>query len=290
MKTKSLMLAVLAIALASCSNKQSEVMPATGNATLSLTGKSEGMLITKASSIDLPANTTVGVYATQTNAPATTLVTTQFKNAPYIATGSAGAFTSLAPFTLISSNTYNVCAYAPQLGTTPVDPTAVSFNHGDDILFAANVPVTFSGTTVKTATAALSFVHKMSQIKFTLVSGAGSPAPVIAGASLMVTGFNESCTMNLNTGVVTPVLGAGASVTQAGTAVCFVPNSTAMMLSVTITTTDGRVYYGTINTVFNASSSYSYTLTLNKNDAQLGFTGTVVDWIPVDGGNVSLAG
>ncbi len=289
MKKANLMFAVLAIALASCSNKQQEGTSPSGNATLSLTGKSAGMLITKASSIDLPANTTVGVYATQTNGIASTLVNTQFKNAPYMATGTGGAFTSTAPFILTSTNTYNVCAYAPQMSTTPTDPTAVSFNHGDDVLFAPNAPVTFSGTTVKTATAALSFVHKMSQIKFTLVSGAGSPAPVIEGATLKVTGFNASCTMDLNTGVITPVGVNGASITQIGTPVCFVPNN-AMSLSVTITTTDGKMWYGTINATFNASSSYSYTLTLNKNDAQLGITGTVVDWTPVDGGDVSIAG
>lgn len=282
MKKTNLMFIALAIVFACCTNKQ-EVAP-TGRATLSLTGSAGSIVATKAT-IDLLASTNVGVYALQTGATPTTLVNTPFKNAPYTATGIGGAFTSTAPFVLESAKAYNVCAYAPRQATAPSDASAVSFAHGADVLYAPNTPVSISGTV---ASAVLSFEHKMSQIKFMLASGVG--APILTGATINVTGFNESCTLNLADGTIIPVVGAGATVTDIAKAVCFAPNATSMVLNLTVTTSDNRVFYGTISATFLASRSYTYTLTLNKNDAQLGITGTVVDWIPVDGGNVSVAG
>jgi len=281
-------LAVMAIAFASCSQDQDVPSVSTkGDVALSLQGNASAMINTKAN-VELPASTQVGVYALETAPSSFDVVTTPLKNKLYVATGTAGAFTSTAPVYLSHLNTYKALAYAPYQSSIS-DDKAVSFAHGTDVMYASPVDVAITGTTAPwSASAALSFVHKMSQVKFTLVSGAGTPD--ITGATLKVAGFNESCTLNLADGTVTPVAGAGASITEAAKAVCFVPNTSNMTLNVSVTTTDGRVYTATLVKTFLAGNSYAYTITLNKNETKLDITGTVVDWVNVDGGDISTEG
>jgi hypothetical protein len=281
-------LAVMAIAFASCSQDQDTPnVSAKGDVALSLTGSASGMAITKAN-VELPASTQVGVYALETAPSSFDVVTTPLKNRLYVATGAAGAFTATTPLYLVHTRSYKALAYAPYQSLIS-DDKAVSFAHGTDVLYASPVSVAITGTVEPwSASAALSFVHKMSQAKFTLVSGAGTPD--ITGATLKVTGFNESCTIDLTDGTVTPVAGAGASVTEAGKAVCFVPNTADMTLNFSVTTTDGRVYNGTLVKTFLAGNSYAYTITLNKNETKLDITGTVVDWVNVNGGDILTEG
>jgi len=277
----------MALVFASCSQDQETPKASTkGDVALSLKGSASDMVVTRASTVDLPASTQVGVYVLETSPTGTTLTSTAFKNGLYTAVGSGGAFTSTTPFYLNSSNTYSALAYAPYQSSIS-DPAVVSFAHGTDVLYASSQNVSITGTSPSfAATTALTFVHQMSQIQFTLVAGTGSP--VLTGASLSVTGFDQSCTMNLNDGTITSVLGSGAAVTNLSKAVCFVPG--ALNLNVSVTTTDGRVYNGTLSQTFLAGNSYSYTITLNKNDTKLGITGTVVDWIPVNGGSIPIEG
>lgn len=270
-------LIVLTVILSACSNEQ---IPASfdSKVTLSLSGKNTDIVTTKG---NLPVSTKVGVYALQTGVDAATLANTPFKNALYIANGSDEFFSSISPIVLESKKPYRVCAYAPFLETIPSDASAISFIHGTDVLYAPITPITISSSV---ASAELNFEHKMSQIKFILVSGLGSP--ILAGAKLSVTGFNESCTLNLDDGVITPILGKGSTVSQIDQFVCFVPDSSLMNLAVKITTIDNWVCKGTISRVFKSSESYTYTLTVSK--TELGIVGEVVNWELVNGGNLNV--
>ncbi|MBP1593191.1 MAG: Fimbrillin-like [Bacteroidetes bacterium] len=280
--------AALAAVMVSCSNEQDPSNQTSAKqVALSLSGSTEAMITTKASTVDLPAATQVGVYALETAPSTITMLTTPFKNVLYSATGASGAFTSTSPIYLLSTKQYSACAYAPQVSTVS-DVTAVPFVHGTDVLYAPTKTVTITPGSPAIAAVDLTFSHKMSQIKFSLVAGTGTPD--LTGAVLSVTGFNESCTMNITDGSVTPVKGVGASITDIDKATCFVPNSSDMLLDVKVTTTDNRSYTGTISRVFGAGSSYSFTITLNKNDTKLGITGHVIDWVSVNGGNVPVEG
>jgi hypothetical protein len=281
-------LAVMAVAFASCSHDQDVPSVSTkGDVALSLKGNASGMAITRAN-VELPSATEVGVYSLETAPGSFDVTTTPFKNKLYKATGSAGAFTSAAPIYLWHTKTYKTLAYAPYQAAISNDK-AVSFAHGLDVLYASSTDVAITGTDPAwAASAALSFVHKMSQIKFTLVAGTG--APELIGATFKVTGFNESCTMNMTDGVVTPVKGLGASISESGKAVCFVSDVADMNLSFSVATTDGRVYNGTLVKTFLPGNSYSYTVTINKNDTKLSITGTVVDWVNVNGGDIQTEG
>jgi hypothetical protein len=276
-------LIILTIAFGACSNKQNPE-PSDGKATLSISGNAGDITITKAS-IDLPASTDVGVYVLQTGMSPATMANTPFKNVLYTATGTGGAFTSNSPIVLENVKTYNVCAYTPRLQSTPPDASSVSFQHGTDVLYTSSTAITITGTV---ASATLSFEHKMAQIKFVLASGVGSPN--ITGATLNVTGFNESGAINLTDGSISAVMGKGAIITDVDKAICFVPNVASMTLAITVNTTDNRAFTGSISRVFNAANSYTYTITLNKNNTQLNVTGEVVNWIPVDGGSISVNG
>lgn len=286
---KNWIYAILAIALVSCSNNQEPANQNSGkDVALSLNGSSETMITTKAETkIDLPASTPVGVYALETGTAPTTLVTTPFKNVLYTATGTAGGFTTTTPIYLQSTKHYTACAYAP-LVENIMDVSAIPFVHGNDVMYAQQETVVITPGSPATASAAFTFRHKMSQIKFTLASGTGSPS--LTGAVLSVKGFNASCTMDLSTGAITPIVGTGATVNEADKAICFIPNIPEMTLDVKVTTSDNRSYTGTITRPFSAANSYSFKITLNQNDSKLSITGQVVDWTPINGGDVSLEG
>ncbi len=273
--------AVIPVLLAGCSLENNPDQY-DGKVSLSLTGDSRELIITRGSGVQLPPSTEIGVYVLQTGA---TRESTRYRNILYTATGSNGILSSPNPAALDIANSYNVLAYAPRLGTEPANASAVRFNHGTDLLYAPLTGVTIASAT---ATANLLFEHKMSQITFTLASGAGTPD--LTGALLQVTGFSEYASLDLGTGILTAVAGSGASVTETSNSICFVPGS--LTLAVRVTTADNREYSGTItrNGGFVASESYTYTLTLNKNDALLGVTGHLVDWTPVSGGNISVEG
>jgi hypothetical protein len=266
------------LVLVGCSGEQNQIL--SPKAILSLKGNISEV-ITR-SSTNLPDQTQTGVYALETGSSATTLATTPFENVLYTTTENGGRFISSSPIVLECDKSYLVCAYAPCQNVVS-DPLAVLFPHGTDVLYAAPATVTIAGTI---ASATLVFGHEMAQIKFVLTSGTGFP--VLTGATLEVTGFYASCALNLADGVITPVPGNGATVTMADQSVCFVPDTRPMTLNVTVTTTDGRSYKGTILQVFTASYSYNYTLTLNNTELEV--SGRIIDWVPVKGGSVSVTG
>jgi hypothetical protein len=217
-----------------------------------------------------------------TGSDATTISTTALKNTLYTATGSAGSFTSDSPIQLDYRQSYQICAYAPYQSVVS-DPTAVVFSHGTDILYASPINATITGST---ATVVLPFVHKVSQIQFHLVSGSGSPD--MTGATMKVSGFKSSCTLNLTDGSLTPVSGSGVTITDQNKSVCFIPDSQPMTLSATVTTRDGKSYSGTITRSFMASNSYSYTLTVNSDHSELAVNSQIIDWIAVSGGSINI--
>lgn len=284
-------LAIMAIAFVSCSNDQEiPVVSTKGDVALSLTGSASSMVITKGSGeVELPASTSVGVYALEMAPGSFDVANTPLKNRPYVAIGVSGSFTAATPLYLDHAKTYKALAYAPSQNFIS-DDKAVSFGNGADVLYAspADVAITTITEASWSAAAKLSFVHKMSQATFKLVSGAGSPD--LSGATFNVTGFNESCTMDLTDGKVTPVKGAGAVMTKTDVANCFIPNSADMTLNLVIKTTDKRVYNATLVKTFLSGYSYVFTVTLNKNDTKLEITGTVIDWVSVPGGEISTEG
>ena len=288
-------LAAFAAMFASCSNDQDtqSSVEAKGDTELKIGGSSDQLVVTKAN-VNLTKDTKIGVYAyIKTGGNATTLVTTPFKNAEYIAVGTDNTFTSLAPINLYHANTYNAIAYAPRVSTV-ADPAAVEFVHGNDVLYAAeqNVTITALGTTPETYKATTDFIfkHMLSQIKFTVVEGTGYVAADLVGATYKVTGLYGKCTMNLNTGVVTPDATTSAIITEKDKAMCFIPSSADMTLEIEVTLANATVCKGTLVATFAPGSSYSYNLKVNKNDAKLEVTGQVVDWVPVSGGDINIEG
>jgi len=278
---KNYLTLVLFAALCSCNDNT--IAPTTkGEAILTLTGNTISLAPTRSgTSKNLQDGTEVGVYVVQTNGEITTLASTPYINGLYKVAGTDGAFVCATPFVLYDGSNYTACAYSPRLDKVDIGANALSFGHGTDVLYAPSSNVTISGAT---ASAALSFTHQMSQISFTLVSGVG--APDLTDAVMEVSGFSDSCTMNLADGVITPIVGSGEVINQVATPICFVPG--ALTLSVFVKTADGKTYNGNLNRTFMAGSSYNYTLTLNKTEGMLGVSGTVVDWVTVPGGNVEL--
>ena len=294
-------LAAFAAMFASCSNDQDSPssVEAKGDTELKIGGSSDQLVVTKAN-VNLTKDTKIGVYAyIKTGANATTLTTTPFKNAEYVAVGTDNTFTSLAPINLYHANTYNAIAYAPRVSAV-TDPAAVEFTHGSDVLYAAEQNVTISalGTTPETYKASTDFIfkHMLSQIKFTLVEGTGYVATDLVGATYKVTGLYGKCTMNLNTGVITPTpvkvddATTSATITEKDKAMCFIPSSSDMTLEIEVTLANATVCKGTLVKTFTPGSSYSYNLKVNKNDAKLEVTGQVVDWVPVSGGDINIEG
>ncbi len=276
---KTYILALWAILLTACSGEQNSILPS--QAVLSLNGSTSDMSVTRSSS-DLPASTQSGVYALETGSNTVSLATTPYANALYTAVGSGGSFTSSSPLILAKGKSYQVCAYAPY--QNPVNnPEALIFNHGTDVLYAPLVPVSISGAV---ASATLTYGHALSQIRFTLVSGHGSP--ILTGASLKVTGFCESCSFNLSDGSITPLVGNGATITDIDKAICFVPMTQTMSLNVLLTTSGGQQYKGTISRIFLSGYSYTYTLTVNNADLEI--TGQIINWTSIDGGSITVTG
>jgi len=288
--TIMLLLILTVVMLSSCTKEQEQPenrvpLLLSGSTTMPVSitrGNNQSATRSGSPTVDLPASTQAGVYALATGTNATTVTTTTQKNTLYTATGSNGSFTTATPITLEYRQSYQVCAYAPYQSTVS-DPTAVTFNHGTDVLYAPLTNVTITGPT---ATAALQFVHKVSQIQFNLTAGTGTPD--LTGVTLSVSGFKSTCTLNLSDGTMTPVSGSGATVTDQNKAVCFIPDSHPMTLSIAVSTKDGKSYTGTITQTFSASNSYSYTLTVNKSQTELGVSLQLVDWITVSGGSVKV--
>ncbi len=269
---------ILVVLLSACTGEQNQIL--SPEAVLSLHGDIPE-IVTKSSTY-LPGSTQTGVYAMETGSSATTPATTSLRNVLYTATENGGDFTSASPIVLESAKSYQVCAYAPYQSIVS-NPVAVSFSHGTDLLYAAPAKVVIAGTT---ASSTLTFEHKMAQIRFILTSGTGESA--LTGATFKVTGFYASCTLNLVDGTITPVQGAGATVTTTDQLVCFVPDTQPMTLNITVTTTNGRCYAGSISRIFSASYSYNYTMMINNTELEV--FGQIIDWIPVTGGSISITG
>lgn len=276
---KIVILTLLIATLNACSSEQVNMF-SEGDVALAIRGGASGMNVTKGTLVELPASTAVGVYALETGMYPTTLQTTSLANYLYTASGVNGVFNTDLPIVLKKDKTYNVCAYSPIVVGTNIDATAVPFIHGTDVLYANWLPVDI---TKLTASASLVFEHKMSQITVKLRPGFGNPD--MTGVTLRLSGFYESCTMNLTDGKITPQLGGGAAVTQINTPICFVPSTAPMNLFISVTTSDKRIYTGVINRIFLPSTSYVYTLTLNKENPGLDVASSVVDWTSVSGGD-----
>lgn len=296
-------LAAFAAMFASCSNDQDtpSSVEAKGDTELKIGGSANELVVTKAN-VNLLANTKIGVFAyIKTGTKATTLETTSFKNVEYSAKGTDATFTALKPINLWHENTYHAIAYSPKVATIS-DATKVDFVHGNDVMYASEAAIAIAevtpATTPATYTASTDFLfkHVVSQINFAVKEGVGMVAADLANATLSATGFFGKCTMDLNTGKITPTAIVAtdattqATITEKDKAICFIPNGTDMTLDIKVILADGRECNGTLKVAFAAGSSYKYTIVVNKNDSKLVITGQVVDWTVVDGGDVPIEG
>jgi hypothetical protein len=261
------MLTSLLIVLASCSKEDlsEEQIP------FSLSGKVSATVLPVTKADDLLKSSTLGVYILQTDNASSSLENALYKNVWYSANVS-GIFFSETSVKVSNSSAYSALAYSPYKDVADIKATA--FSHGEDVLYAPSVPVSVTRTA---ATAALTFEHKMSRVTFKIVSGLHSPD--ITNASLSVSGFYSSCTMDLSTGALTPVMGTGVTVTDAGKAIYIVPGSLNLNIMVTIGT---RKYAAQVSYKAEASKDCVYTITVNDGSTtSLGVNCQIADWIKV---------
>lgn len=241
--------------------------------------------------VNLDANTVVGAYVYNTT-DGEALATAGTSNLSYTVQADGSLVGSSVPLTLAKA--YGVQAYAPYKATV-ADVAAVGFVHGDDVLYAPEA--TIASATAGANTVALKFVHKMSQVKFTVAYGDGATDKEtdypIAGATVSVTGFYDGCTMNLADGTITLGANKDAEITELSKAICFVPNTTEVLslpVTVTVPHSDGvsasLTFTGGLSKQFVPGESYSYVIKIV--DSGLTITGTVVDWVAVDGGDITV--
>lgn len=251
-------------------------------ASLKLSATCSG-IVTKSTSV-LPSDLSVGIYVTAKDA---LLSAAPFSNRKYVS-GDSGGLTSDQNIDLIIGNSYDIYAYAPYQSVVS-DPTAVTFNHGTDVLWTPKY--TLAGVTATNNTATLAFAHRAAQISFNVVFAddfsAGSKV-ITSSSTIQVSGFYSHGVLNASNGVFTPSGSADASLSGIGTgtagamtlgvgATCFVPASGAMTLNVKVVH-EGRTYNGTITDTFSAGSSYNYTVTLSGHSPVPGISGTLTDW------------
>lgn len=264
-------MACLLIVLSACSKEQLQEQ-SSARVPFLLNGKISNVSLTRADSS--LTNATVGVYILQTDiSPIGTLNASSYNNVLYNV-DSKGVFTTDASVLLNNFDTYSTLGYAPY--RTITDPKAVPFNHGEDVLYAPTVPVVITNST---ASATLTFEHKMSRIIFKIVSGANQPD--ISRAALSVSGFYASCTIDLNSGILTPVMGTGVTITAADQMNYIVPGALKLDITVAI---DGQKYTAKTDYAADPSKDCSYTLTVNSGN--LGLDCQIVEWNPVNAGEI----
>ncbi len=274
--------AIIAVLLTTSCAKENSTKD--GASYLSLSGKTLEIVPTK---VNVPLNSgiNIGVYVPNvTSGSAETLSSAVIGNKLFTV-NSDGTIGGEAVY-LSTGKDYDVYAYAPRATGTPLNPSSISFAKGTDVLWA-EVNRTLRGVTAGKNTANLSFVHKTSQVKFTLLDNRDQStknAFPYSGATFEVSGFTNGLTLNLETGAVTP--GAADNtikITQQGTPLCFAPATTAMTLYVKVTipgaTSGEQIYTGAVTTTFLTGNSYSYNIKITT--TYLDINGTLTDWIPV---------
>jgi hypothetical protein len=289
MKQKRYSIFLVVLLFAACTTNTEEDI-STGTVPLSLSAKwSANISMETKSSTELPANDSIGVYVSQKD---TTIDASYFANQLYVADG-VGNLNAKENVSLTIGRSYDIYAYAPYQ-TLVTDPTSVVFNHGEDVLWAPKNTITNVSAT--NSSAFLTFSHRGAQIAFKVVFACDytiGSTDFTSDSKITVSGFYDTGTLNIETGVLTPgtlktkvmsgvATGTTGSMTLSIDPTCFFPATSAMDLVVTVTH-EGKNYNATISHVFATGSYTLYTVTLKGGGRTLDVTSTIVDWTPVAG-------
>lgn len=286
MKKLSIYSILFSIVLCACTAKDEEKALGGSKLPLIIAG-SQVRMVTKGVLPPLPAGVSTGVYVTDKDA---SITSSWFSNTNYLA-GASGVLTTPASVDLTIGRSYDIYAYAPYKATAS-NPYAVDYPHGSDVLCSGKF--TLADVSVSNHTANLVFEHKASQISFNVgfASDFNAGTKVITSSStLQVTGFYDRGSLNVATGIYSPVGTASTVLNASGTGIpgamalaiastCFVPSASPMTMGVTVIH-EGRNYNAVITGTFLPGTAYNYTITLKGYSPNLQINGTVVDWIPV---------
>jgi hypothetical protein len=280
-KKKILSIIFVTLILISCSknnrsnfNKRSFIV---------LSGTALDIVPTKAG-VNLADGTRLGVYVLNvTPGSMETFNNALVKNSLYTVNNEGSILGSIIYLNM--GKDYDVYSYAPKVESVP-DHTSIEFSHGTDLIWS-QVNQTVRGAIAGQNNVNLQFLHKTSQIRFTLTDDRDNASKLqypFAGATFEVTGFYDSYSLNLENGVISRgVIDNNIKISTINTPVCFAANDGPMSLSVTVTipgTAGGnQLYTGTLTNTFSQGYSYSYNIKLAS--TTLVMTGTITDWVVV---------
>ncbi|MHC1690033.1 MAG: fimbrillin family protein [Bacteroidales bacterium] len=184
---------------------------------------------------------------------------------------------------------YDVYAYSPRVTGAPLNPNAIPYTHGTDVLYS-DVNRTLRGVSIGINTVDMVFLHKMSQIKFSLTDDRDQitkNAYPFSGATFEVTGFVKDFTLNLETGEITrQAVDGTVKITEQNIPVCFAPSTSAMTLPIKVTIPGAisgeQTFTGSVTATFISGNSYSYNIKISTTSLEI--TGSVTDWatVPTD--------
>ncbi|MHC1780897.1 MAG: fimbrillin family protein [Bacteroidales bacterium] len=282
MKKTIIFFTILFAVLISCSKNNSENLSKRSFAVFS--GKTLDIVPTKAN-VNLSVDTRLGVYVLNATAGLTeTFSTAMVKNSLYTIAAD-GSFTGNIIY-LNTGKDYDVYSYGPRVDAI-ADETSISFSHNTDVIWAP-VNTSVRGAVAGQNNVALQYVHKTSQIKFSLTDDRDNASKIqypFAGATFEITGFCSQLSLNLNNGSITKgAVDNSIKITTQNTPVCFASNNGAPMsltVNVTIPGSGGgsQSYNGVLTASFEQGYSYSYNIKLAS--TTLVMTGTITDWITV---------
>jgi len=281
MKNKIFSVIITVLLATSCS----KINPSHNNdSSLILKGKSFNIVPTKAN-IPLSNGLSLGAFVVNvTTGSPETLSSAIIENK--LLTVDAGGNITGDVIYLNAGKDYDVYAYSPRITGAPLNPNAIPYTHGTDVLYS-DVNRTLRGVSIGINTVDMIFIHKMSQIKFSLTDDRDpvtKNAYPFSDATFEVTGFVKDFTLNLETGEITrqPVDGT-VKITEQNTPVCFAPSTSAMTLPIKVTIPGAisgeQTFTGSVTATFTSGNSYSYNIKISTTSLEI--TGSVTDWVTV---------
>lgn len=275
-----IMLAALALAVSSCSEKKSvtgEHSELILSGQVMFDGQTGAAVKAAAGSLDpLPA-TNLGVYVLTVSGDAKTdFTTTAWKNEGFVS--DAAGIISGGNVILRTGTTYDIYAYAPRVAGVS-DAHAVPVRHGDDVLWACTpgTVATAGGTKAK-----LEFRHCGAQIGFRLKAGDGKTD--LTGAKMKVSGFFDTGALDVATGKMTVSGPARIIDDKSGKKTNVLTDGTPTTFTVEVTDVPGKTesFTGSFTKALQPGMAYLYDVTVNMDGATISFKGQVVDWVNVE--------
>lgn len=268
-----------ALALASCSGDLDSPSSDVNDGYLRVKG-TINELNTRASGISWEANDQIGVSGgTYSNVLYT--YNNAFSTSTPIKVASETSFTAYYPY---SENAGEVSFKVVDTQGSPVKQSTIDFMFAGAQTATKDKPeVTFN------------FNHKMSQLTLTVEDKTGELGSAKVNLSLMNAPVDG--TFNTTTGEVT--MGSTRSTVKIGeisfakATTIILPSGTNFADGITavVEVTSGEntdTYAGELKPALKAGTQYSYTLSINESDPDLGVGGTIQDWEKVEGGDVDM--